>query len=110
MSAIGPVIGIALMAGAISYGVWHAWLLYQRGVKDRVWIFNEANTAAQFVTVILLTHLMVRFFINGATLETMIWVAMAIILIPTPYIFYASGRAVGIWQRSRALAMRASAY
>ena len=101
MSWIAPFFGLALIAGGVSYGIWHAWLLYQRGVTDRVWVFRETHTATQFLAAALLTHAAVRFFINGATRETAIWAIIVLVLLPTPYLFYAAGRLVGIWQRTR---------
>lgn len=73
----------------------------QRGWKDHLWIWDDANRAARFMVMVLGVHAAVRWAWDGTIDFVAGYLVVGAILVPIPYIAYTIGRLLGTRDRAR---------
>lgn len=95
------VLGLVLFLAGLAYCGWRVWKMGQRGWKDHLWIWDDANRAARFIVIILGAHAMLRWAWEGMSDFVAVYLVVGAILVPIPYIAYTIGRLLGIRDRAR---------
>lgn len=73
----------------------------ERGWKDHLWIWDDANRAARFIVILMGVQAVVRWAWEGMSDFVVVYLVVGAILIPIPYIAYIIGRLLGIRDRAR---------
>lgn len=95
------VLGFVLLLTGLAYCGWRVWKMGQRGWKDHLWIWQDANRAARFIVIILCVQAVGRWLWFGLSYTVSDYVVAGAILLPIPYIAYATGRLLGIRDRAK---------
>lgn len=94
-------LGLALPIIALSIIGWKVWKLFERGRKDWIWIWQEANWSATYLWTIVGVLLIAEVFRDGITLKFWIYLGVGAIGTVIAYLSYSCGRLFGIWKRSK---------
>lgn len=94
-------LGLVLMLAGLAYAGWRVWKMGQRGRKDHLWIWDDANRAARFIVILMGVQAVVRWAWEGMSDFVVVYLVVGAILIPIPYIAYIIGRLIGIRDRAR---------
>lgn len=96
------ILGLSLALVALAYAARKAWQLVQRGWKDHLWIWADANRAAGYLLFFIAVQVVVRWLWHGISDYVLFLVAAGVFVTTIPYIIYTFGRLIGIWHRARA--------
>ena len=95
------ILGLVMLLTGLVYCGWRVWTMGQRGWKDHLWIWGDANRAATFLLIIFGGQGVARWVWRGWSDEVMAFLIAAAATIPIPYIAYTIGRLLGIRDRAR---------
>jgi hypothetical protein len=95
------ILSLVLMLGTLTYGWWKLWQLGQRGWKDHLWIWSDANRGAIFLLIITGGQGVARWVWRGWSDEALAFLIAAAVTVPIPYLAYTIGRLLGMRHRAR---------
>lgn len=95
------LLGFVLMLAGLAFAGWKLWQMGRRGWKDHLWIWEDANRAARFLSIIIGAQVVVRWVWHGMNDVVVIFLVFGAILVPIPYVAYTIGRLLGIRDRAR---------
>jgi hypothetical protein len=95
------ILGLFFLLAGLAFAAGRVWKMGQRGWKDHLWIWDDANRAATFLLIIFGGQGVARWVWRGWSDEAMAFLIAAAVTIPIPYIAYITGRLLGIRDRAR---------
>lgn len=95
------ILGFVLLLTGLAYCGWRNWKIGQRGRKDHLWIWDDANRAARFIVVVLGVHALLRWAWEGMNDFVAVHLVIGAIFLPAPCIADTIGRLLGIRDRAR---------
>lgn len=95
------VFGLVFLLACLAYCGWRVWKMGQRGWKDHLWIWDDANRAARFIVFIIASQIILRWIWEGMSDFITVSLVVGAIFVPIPYIAYTIGRLLGMRDRAR---------
>ncbi|MDP5103830.1 MAG: hypothetical protein NWP98_07885 [Erythrobacter sp.] len=96
-----PVFGLVFLLVCVVFLGWLVWQHANRGWKDHLWIWDEANDRALLFAITFSVLVGAEWLRFGWTDKAIVYVWAGIVFVALPYFAYITGRLLGIWHRAR---------